>query len=375
MNIAYVCADTGIPFLGGKGASVHLREMARTLAARGHGVTVACATVGSGNSSPDVNLVALEPDVTRQPDQLESMIRSGGIVAVIERYSLASGAARIASERLEIPLVLEVNAPIVLEAARYRGLGNVDQALRRERAIFATADGAAVVSRALEAYVSERAPDLRVRCIPNGVDVARFVAPTKAALGLPDGAVAVGFVGGMRPWHGVGDLIDAFGSVARARPEAHLVIAGTGQEEGAVRSRVRRNGLGSRVVFLGALPHDVIPGVLAALDIGVAPYRAAADFYFSSLKVLEYMAAGLPVVHPSIGDLPETVGPAGLAYPPDDVEALAGAIARLVADADLRRALGVEARHRAIAFTWDAVAREVETLIETCRVRPKAATR
>lgn len=358
MRLAYVCADTGIPFLGGKGASVHMREAARALRARGHDVTVVCATLGEGNPAPDVGIASI--------DALDDVLADAD--AVLERYALSSGAARSASAARGIPLVLEVNAPIVLEAARYRGLTDVAGALAREREIFATADAAAVVSSALQVYVTARAPGLEVRRVPNGVDVARFTAAAPSSLGLAAGTVAVGYVGGMRPWHGVADLVDAFAAVSGAS----LVIAGAGQEEAAVRERVERSRLGDRVVFLGALRHDEVPGVLAALDAGVAPYRPSHEFYFSSLKVLEYMAAGLPVVHPSIGDLPSTVGTAGIAYEAGDNGALSKALQRVVDDRDLRLRLGAEGRRRAGSLSWDAVAVEIESLIETCRAKVAA---
>jgi glycosyltransferase involved in cell wall biosynthesis len=103
------------------------------------------------------------------------------------------------------------------------------------------------------------------------------------------------------------------------------------------------------------------------MDIGVAPYTAQDGFYFSPLKVAEYLAAGLPVVVSDQGDLREIVGDAGVLVPPDDVAALAAALARLVRDPSLRRTLSTAARLRAVALDWLQVAGRVEAIITSVR--------
>ena len=100
--------------------------------------------------------------------------------------------------------------------------------------------------------------------------------------------------------------------------------------------------------------------LLASFDVGVAPYPPSEDFYFSPLKVVEYLAAGLPVVHPRLGDLTEVVGDAGIAYDAEDSNGLAAALDRAVRDAELRRRCSAAARSRAQAFSWDATAAAVE---------------
>jgi len=62
LKIAYLCVDRGIPVLGDKGASVHVREFISTLVGLGHGVTLLCAKQGTGNPCPAVRLIALPPD-------------------------------------------------------------------------------------------------------------------------------------------------------------------------------------------------------------------------------------------------------------------------------------------------------------------------
>jgi glycosyltransferase involved in cell wall biosynthesis len=116
------------------------------------------------------------------------------------------------------------------------------------------------------------------------------------------------------------------------------------------------------VIFTGALPHAMLPAALAAADIGVAPFdpmRHAAlrlGFYWSPLKIFEYMAVGLPVVAPALPRLRRLVEHKreGLLYAPRNPRELDRAIAQL-GDEALRRRMGAAARLRVVRdFSWTA---------------------
>ena len=101
------------------------------------------------------------------------------------------------------------------------------------------------------------------------------------------------------------------------------------------------------------------------MDAAVAPYPEQDDFYFSPLKVYEYMAAGLPVVASGIGQLNDLIedGTNGLLCAPGDSADLAGALRRLQIDPGLRTKLGSEARRTMLSeHSWDAVARRIIAL-------------
>jgi len=147
---------------------------------------------------------------------------------------------------------------------------------------------------------------------------------------------------------------------------------GDGPELAGVRSEAQ--GIGG-VVFTGALAHAMMPACLAAADIGVAPFDVTAHrplslgFYWSPLKIFEYMAAGLPVVAPSVDRLPSLVSHAreGLLYDPAFPGALASALERLT-DPALRQSYGRAARERAVRdYSWAAHCRALEAAIVRAR--------
>src|SRR5262249_47923748 len=216
------------------------------------------------------------------------------------------------------------------------------------------------VSREVARYL-ERFPDTRgrVRVVPNGVNLQRF--PPRAAASCQSGhsAFTIGFVGSLKPWHGGSVLRDAFARLPRRSAETGLMIVGEGPEQGRLAEDVCRRGLGDAVHFTGWVPPDDLPAMLASMDVAVAPYPDLPHFYFSPLKVYEYMAAGLPVVASRIGQLAQILRheETGLLCPPGDSLALAAELERLRCDLALRKRLGAAARATALEkHTWDGIA-------------------
>ncbi len=389
MKIAYLCADFGIPIQGDKGASVHVRAVVAALTAQGHDVRVLTPTPGAGNPL-GAPLLTVAPDglpaacgrvvgaltrgraprlvkETREVaynltlyQQAWARFRSWRPDAIYERYSLFTVAGLALARRLGVPHLLEVNAPLRLERARTKGLVLEPVARFVERRLYSRSDAVLVVSEALRAYARERgAVATRTRVLPNGVDTTRFHPSVdgraaRARWGLAQDALVVGFAGSLKPWHGVETLLDAFAALRAHTPTARLLVIGTGPQEAAVRARATDLRLGDSVVFTGAVAHAAMPGLLAALDIGVAPYLAVPDFYFSPLKLYEYMAAGVAVVASDAGAIATLVraGETGLLCPPGDADALAGALACLASDPTLRARLGAAARAEAERHTW-----------------------
>ena len=151
-------------------------------------------------------------------------------------------------------------------------------------------------------------------------------------------------------------------------PGLRLVIVGDGPLRGALERELRERGLTRSAVLTGWLPHTEVAALVRQFDVALAPYsRPDHDFYFSPLKLFEYMACGVPVVAARLGQIEEVVrdGETGLLYPPGQQEALLAACERLLTDPDLRRRLGwVAAKEIRNHYTWD---RNSERVVELAR--------
>src|SRR5215510_543567 len=130
--------------------------------------------------------------------------------------------------------------------------------------------------------------------------------------------------------------------------------------------KIRRLGLQHAVTLAGNVPHEEVPRYLAVMDVAVAPYPALEDFYFSPLKLYEYMASSQAVVASRIGQVAKIIadGLTGLLYEPGDEETLIDCIQRLQADESLRRKLGQNARMACSMNTWKQNAERVVGWIE-----------
>jgi glycosyltransferase involved in cell wall biosynthesis len=111
------------------------------------------------------------------------------------------------------------------------------------------------------------------------------------------------------------------------------------------------------------------------MDVGTAPYSSRPDFYFSPLKLYEYMAAGLAVAASKLGQIAEVIedGIDGLLCQPDDAAALATALLNLRADPALRRRLASAARQKVLRHnSWDAIALRILSFARTLAMEARA---
>lgn len=356
MRVFLVCGDRGIPPAGAKGASVHLRALAQALTRAGHQLVTFSPRPGDFPTA----LVPLNGSST----MLDESARGGPPDVVYERYSLGHLAGLEAARALGRPLLLEVNAPLVAEASRHRP-GTVapgDEGI--ERRLFAEAELVLTVSEPLRRYVANlRGTDAGTVVVPNGCDPALFPRPARLDQALP----TLVFLGHPRPWHGAERLPGLLAALTEAGCPARLLIVGGGPGADAVADRAGRRGLTHAVEVTGPLPQAEAARRLTEATVAVAPYPADPFFYFSPLKVVECMAAGLPVVTSDQGDLPRMLGGTGVLVPPDDEQALHEAVLHLLRVAEVRRGLGTAARARALRLlTWDRVAENVTALAQAC---------
>ena len=386
MRIAYVCADPGVPVFGSKGASVHIREVLRALVRRGVSVDLFAARCGGPSPAPldavrrhALPLPAGDPagrerQAVAANERLAEMLRAAGPFDVIyERHSLWSFGAMELARLAGIPGLLEVNAPLVEEQASHRVLVDRATAERCAARAFRAATAALAVSTQVAEYAA-RFMDLGlVHVVPNGVDVERFYPAVAARLPARPGVRTLGFSGSLKPWHGLDVLLDAFTRVHRRMPQSRLLVVGDGPGRADLERAVHRLSLTEAVTFTGAVPPDDVPGLLTSMDVAAAPYPDGQGFYFSPLKLFEYMAAGVPIVASRIGQIRDIIDDeiTGVLCPPSDAPALADAVLALFADPIRRDRLGAAARARACAaHTWDLIAARILEIAAGARTGP-----
>jgi glycosyltransferase involved in cell wall biosynthesis len=382
MRLAYVSADQGVPVFGRKGCSVHVQEVLRVLISLG--VEVELFSPRLEGDRP----LGLEPIGVHQLPRATGIDRAareqsalaanassrsllgchGPFDLVYERYSLWSFAGMEYAQDRKIPGVLEVNAPLIEEQAEHRGLVDRAAGERVAEKAFARATLLAAVSAEVAIYLQRYpATNGRVKVIPNGVNPACFrpgVAPTCPG---HDEEFTIGFVGNLRPWHGLETLVEAFALLHKRNANTRLLIVGDGPIRQGLEEDLSVRGLREAVYFTGAVSHDSVPGLLASMDIAVAPYPDSSRFYFSPLKVYEYMAAGLPVVASRIGQLAEVIQheSTGLLCPPGEAVGFAEAMERLRRDPALGERLGQGARAAVLRnHTWDAAVKRILSLAQ-----------
>ena len=368
----YVAIDQKVP--GTLGGSVHVQAVAEGLARLGHEVHVATQ---AGTAWPDgpVTWHPMRPPLgraelrwTRRP-AVGSLARDVKAEAIIERYYNFGGEGILAARSLGVPAILEVNAPIVdypgsSKARLDRALVVEPMRRWRERICRATDLFVTPAAEILPSWIDRH----KVLEIEWGADVDHFRpdAPRPPAFTRDAGRVLGVFAGAFRSWHGVVHLSASLARLYAAGDRRFgAVLIGDGPERPAA-ERVARGVPG--ITFTGAVPHRALPGWLAQADIGIAPFDPARHrplrlgFYWSPLKIFEYMAVGLPVVAPALPRLRRLVEHAreGWLYDPDDARGLDRALEAL-ADPDRRRVMGAAARARVVQdFSWAAHCRTLD---------------
>ena len=407
MNCLYLCCDDRIDLAGSKGAAVHVRAMVQAFRELGHGVWVIASQVSSPESFQAVTGAAarLAPTTLWQ-EVLERAIHTGNKVLgpgsrrgrhwirrlhvaacgqalgkaatdprpdfIYERYCLWGTAGLRLARKYSVPLVLEVNAPLVDEQERYRsGFLFPPLARRVEHQIWRGADLLIGVSETLGGYFEKAGVDAhQVRILPNAVDTNLFTTRSSAAdlrrrLRL-EGQFIIGFVGGFKPWHGVDFLLQVFARLRQEDASYHLLLVGDGPGRGALEEQVRGRRLTEAVTLIGSVPHEQVPSYLAVMDVATAPYPPLENFYFSPLKLYEYMAAGRAIVAAHIGQVAQAIddGRTGLLYPPGDSQEMERCIRRLRHDEKLRIQLGLSASASCALNTWRQTAARVIQWVE-----------
>jgi glycosyltransferase involved in cell wall biosynthesis len=368
---------------GSHGGSVHALELCRALSRAGHEVHLTSLPPDNpAEARVDLDGVFLHPLRTRPPIEQFDMFywrevkRLAGQIGpdiVVERFYTFGGRGLIAAAQLGLPAVLEVNSPAMPYPGSLRDRLDAITLVRPVERWRRWMLGQARRYYATSELLLPPALRERTTVIVNGVD-CRVFQPGEA---VPEsGPLKLVHVSSFRAWHGTVDLARAFGAAVQAGADLELTCLGDGPELERARKAAAEAGAGARIQFLGAVPHADVPRHLAAAHVGLAPFspdqfRALElGWFWSPIKLFEYMAAGLAVVTADIAELRELL-PAGVAhfYPAGQVDQLAALLGNLASARDDVRAMGARARELAVErFTWDhQAARVLEVLHEAIK--------
>ena len=369
------------------GQAVHIEEMIAALRSQGHLVHVVAPEIGD-DSGAGGSMGAVAGWVHRMKAalpgavyellelaysliayrQLAAAVREFKPDVLYERYNLYLLAGSLIKRRFGIPLLLEVNSPLVYERSRHSGGLKLPWLARRaEGMAWRSADYVLPVTAVLAQYVRDYGvPAERIAVIQNGINEAHFAtAPdtqtAKARLALA-GKLVLGFTGFVRDWHGV-DRVVRWLATPGAPANAQLLVVGDGPVRADLEALAAKLGLAEKLRFTGVVHRDRVPEHVAAFDIALQP---AVTPYASPLKLMEYLVLGRAIVAPRVPNLLEVLsdGENALLFDAEAPGGFEAALTRLCADADLRATLAAGARATIgrLNLTWDGNARRVAAL-------------
>lgn len=224
-----------------------------------------------------------------------------------------------------------------------RGLGAIDSWFRRRldrRSLPRTDVFLADCEDLADRVVAAGLPRERVMLDPPSVALVRVAEDSRRAVSLPDGSPRVGYAGALERNRGLPMLAAMTPRLRERFPDVRVILAGEGHARAAVAAAARDGRLDT---IDGAIS---VPAVLAALDVCVFPVIETG----TPTSLLEAAALGRPIVASAVSGIADLFedGVDMLLVPPNDTDALAGAVIRLLDDPALARKLGEHARHTVI---------------------------
>ena len=303
----------------------------------------------------------------RQGERLGRHLSKSRPDAILETHNCLSLSGLRASRRAGVPLIVDDVAP-PWEADDIGGVGlrplhrRVFKALSRRSTLMIAVNGTMA-----ECLIEAGVPAGKIAVVENGADLHRFKpaadrAGERRRLAIDAGAPVLAFVGSFQAYHRAASLIAAF--AALPFQSATLIMIGDGPGKAECETLARQAGLADRIRFLGRLPNDAVPAVLAAADIAVLP---ATNDYGNPMKLYEYLAMGLAVVAPDKPTVRDVVthDRNALLFTPDDRQALTSALSMAVGDGEMRARFSANALAERSHIGWDARAQTLLSAIES----------
>jgi glycosyltransferase involved in cell wall biosynthesis len=289
--------------------------------------------------------------------------------AIYERENIYMLSGVWAARLFSLPLLLEVNAPLAEERGKFGGLAMPAFARWTEEVAWRNATMVLPVTGVLGGIIEKAGvPPSRILVTSNGVDTDAFrLVEAGQRPVLPQtfkSGPVLGFVGYVRAWHGLPQVVDLL-ATDPLLAQASLLVVGDGPARGDLEAQAQQLGVDGRVQVCGVIGRDGLAGYISTFDIALQPEVTA---YASPLKLFEYMALGRAIIAPDAPNIREilTHEVDALLFEPNNPESLAVAIRRLAGDGALRTRLGAAAAEKIHRedISWMRNARRVISLVQ-----------
>lgn len=380
MRICYVTGSAEI--MGAHGGSTHVYETSTNLAKLGHDVyvlsmdqyrLVEVRMSGSSHFSRQEitmanrlhNLFGMALLIVLMFVKLIWVIKANDIDVICIRSQRTDLFASLASMITARPTILEVNGPLWTKFS-----------VESATAIYTTSKKI-MGTNALRETVDINRIEKKLHIVTWGANVQRFNPRVDAEiirrkLSLSNNILTVLYVGSFRSWHGLEEIVAASKLVLESLPETKFLMVGSGPLFNTISSLAMTKNLAKSFMFVGKIPYKDVPYYVAAADICLAPFcpqrytiMKEYGFFFTPIKLFEYMAAGKSIVSTNVGNIRKLIdsGRTGLLVNPGDSKALAEAILVLARDRTLANKFGINARKDAVnRFSWKNHARILEKI-------------
>ncbi|MFP4381467.1 MAG: glycosyltransferase family 4 protein [Candidatus Sumerlaeia bacterium] len=382
MRILYLCCDLGIPILGRRGCSTHVRETCRALQEKGHEVTILCSMKGNDEDlQSDLEIIELPPRRLRKLGydirnfwqnyplykKACQLMEERKFDACYERFSLYSLVGTWLGKKYRLPRIVEVNAFLSMEHSHKLHFSGM--AKRAEKYIALRAPSLVVVSQPLHDSLVELGVESdRITNMPMAVDIDHFRPDQERRQAIRDkwkldGKYVIGYVGSLSAWHGISFLPEISKKMLEVRDDFVIFVVG-GNENHLKKHRkvVSEQKLNSHLIFAGSVPYQDVSGYINAMDVALVPDT---NYWTCPTKMFEYQASCVPTIAPKLPAVERAMdhGEEGLLFPARDVNQLVELILSLADDAEKRETMGKKARERVIqTHSWQHNVEQIEKI-------------
>lgn len=282
---------------------------------------------------------------------------------IYERYNLHQPAGVIVAELFKIPLLLEVNAPLVDEREKYSGLALIKLARVIENFTWRKADIVLPVSGVLSRIIENAGVKVnKIHVIHNGINENLLSREFVRKESFDSDRIIIGFVGFINPWHRLDIAIEAIAS--HKEKDVHLVCVGDGDIKPELEQQAKKLGIADKVTFTGLQTRSEVFKTIQTFDIALQPSVTA---YASPLKLFEYLAASCLIIAPRSDNICEIISDDNaVLFKLDDYADFSSKLTHVIENFEVynsKRKLAYEAINTQ-RFTWQANAVRVAQLAQ-----------